>query len=121
MLKGALIGFGISILLLMIPIVHFVAGPIGPFIGGFVGGGVARATPGRAVGIGLLMGLFMAGPAILLALLAQTLSLSDKAQDIFTYVAIGIVFWAGLLGTLGALVGGRSHGRVVVVRRRRWG
>ena len=67
------------------------------------------------------VGLFMAGPAILLALLAQTLSLSDKAQDIFTYVAIGIVFWAGLLGTLGALVGGRSHGRVVVVRRRRWG
>ena len=64
MVKGALIGFGLSILLLLIPIVHFIIGPLGPLIGGYVGGGVARATPAQALGIGLLMALFMAAPVI---------------------------------------------------------
>ena len=111
MLKGALIGFGISILLLMIPIVHFIAGPIGPFIGGMVGGGVARANAAQAVGIGALMGLFMAVPAIVLAVISQAYadSLPDWAERLFTFVAIGLVFWAGILGTAGALFGGRAN------------
>ena len=121
MLKGALIGFGISMLLLMIPIVHFIVGPIGPFIGGMVGGGVARANAAQAVGIGALMGLFMAGPAIVLAVISQVYadSLPDWAERLFIFVAIGLVFWAGILGTAGALFGGRAHGRVLV-RRVRW-
>ena len=119
MIKGALIGFGISILLLMIPIVHFVAGPIGPFIGGFIGGGVARATPSKAVTIGLLMGLFMAGPAVALVLLVRVFSSPDWVENVVTFVAVAMVLWMSVLGTLGALFAARSR-RFTAVRRPRW-
>ncbi len=112
-------GFGISILLLLIPIVHFIAGPIGPFIGGFVGGGAARATPPTALGIGLLMGLFMASPILLLILILQALDAWESGQNILAYVALYVAIWAGALGTLGAFFGGRSSGRVIVIRRTR--
>ena len=112
-------GFGISILLLLIPIVHFIAGPIGPFIGGFVGGGAARANPPTDLGIGLLMGLFMASPILLLILILQALDAWESGQNILAYVALYVAIWACALGTLGAFFGGRSSGRVIVIRRTR--
>ena len=50
MVKGVLIGFGIMIILALIPIVHFAGIPFGPFIGGYYGVSAARdsaASPGR--------------------------------------------------------------------------
>ena len=50
MVKGVLIGFGIMIILALIPIVHIAGIPFGPFIGGYYGGSAARdsaASPGR--------------------------------------------------------------------------
>ena len=112
-------GFGISILLLMIPIVHFITGPIGPFIGGFIGGGAARATPLKALGIGLLMGLFMASPILFLILILQSLETWDSGRNILTYVALYVAIWSSSLGSLGAFFGGRSSGRVILIRRMR--
>lgn len=116
MLKGAIIGFGVSIILLMIPIVHFIVGPIGPFIGGMIGGGVARANAAQAVGIGALMGLLMGGPAIALVVISQAFadSMPDWLEHLLIFLAIGIVFWAGLLGAAGAFFGGRTHNRALV-------
>ena len=37
MVKGVLIGFGIMIILALIPIVHIAGIPFGPFIGGYYG------------------------------------------------------------------------------------
>ena len=50
MVKGVLIGFGIMIILALIPIVHIAGIPFGPFIGGYYGVSAARdsaASPGR--------------------------------------------------------------------------
>ena len=67
MVKGVLIGFGIMIILALIPIVHFVGIPGGPFIAGYYGISAARdstASPGRkalAFGVwtGVLIGLVL--------------------------------------------------------------
>ncbi len=120
MVKGALIGFGLSILLLLIPIVHFITGPLGPLIGGYVGGGVARATSAQALGIGLLMALFMATPVILLVLVLQYLAIWESAQGVLTSASAILAVWAGLLGTVGAYFGGRASAssRVIIIRRR---
>lgn len=123
MVKGALIGFGFSILLLMIPIVHFITGPLGPLIGGYVGGGVVRATPSQAIGIGVLMAFFMAAPVLLIAIALQALAIWESGQGILNAVAGILAIWAGLLGTVGAYFGGRSSGSsgVIIIRSRRFG
>ena len=121
--RGAIIGVGLSILLLLIPIVHFIVGPFGPLIGGYVGGGVARATPGRALGIGVLMAFFMAAPTFLTALALDSLGVWASAQEILTWVAGILAVWAGLLGTVGAYFGGRASGSsgVIIIRGGRFG
>lgn len=123
MVKGALIGFGFSILLLMIPIVHFITGPLGPLIGGYVGGGVVRATPSQAIGIGVLMAFFMAAPVLLIAMALQALAIWESGQGMLNAVAGILAIWAGLLGTVGAYFGGRSSGSsgVIIIRSRRFG
>ena len=37
-----MVGFGIMVTSLVIPIVHYVAVPLSPFIAGFIGGGIAK-------------------------------------------------------------------------------
>ena len=123
MVKGALIGFGFSIIMLLIPIVHFITGPLGPLIGGYVGGGVVRATPSQALGIGVLMAFFMAAPVLLIAIALQSLAIWESGQGILNAVAGILAIWAGLLGTVGAYFGGRSSGgsSVIIIRSRRYG
>ena len=110
MVKGAFIGFGVTLIALAIPIIHFISGPIGPFIGGWIGGAKAYTTPGRAIGLGLLMGLLMASPVIGTIVLSIFISgiISDDMRKILCFVAIGLSIYTGLLGTLGALLGGRQ-------------
>ena len=117
--RGAMIGFGLSILLLLIPIVHFITGPLGPLIGGYVGGGATRAAPHQALGIGILMGIFMATPVFLVALALQSLQIWESAQGVLISAAGLLGLWAGLFGTVGAYFGGRAggSGRVIIVRR----
>ncbi len=122
MVRGALIGFGLTILLLLIPIVHFIVGPLGPLIGGYVGGGAARATPPQAFGIGALMAFFTATPIILVALALQALQIWESAHDILATLAAVLAVWSGLLGTVGAYFGGRSstdrggRGGVIIIQ-----
>ena len=60
MIKGVFIAFGIMVVCLLIPLVHFVAGPASPFIGGYIGISSARAdsrsTLVRSITFGLLLG-----------------------------------------------------------------
>ena len=63
MLKGVLVGFGIMLAAIPIPIVHFIAVPLSPFIAGFIGSGVAKIDQNEIVKFGGLMAGLMVIPA----------------------------------------------------------
>ena len=113
MLKHALLGFAISLACLLPPIVHFVTGPLGPLIGGWFAGSKHRADPGQAMGIGVLMGLFMALPVgVVLAIDKLAPSLNSWIEsDILAVVGIVILGYTAILGSLGAMIGGWMVGR----------
>ncbi|MBM3940031.1 MAG: hypothetical protein FJ318_03880 [SAR202 cluster bacterium] len=60
--RGALIGFAVTVGLMLIPIVHFSSGPIAPFVGGFVGGSKSGVTDSQALALGGLIALYMVAP-----------------------------------------------------------
>ncbi len=108
MLKGALIGFAIALACFLPPIIHWVSGPLGPLVGGYIGGAKARARGVQALGVGFLMALFMVLPLAVLLLVgsvAQTM-LPRGVQSILEVVAIVIVLYTGVMGSMGAAIGG---------------
>ena len=110
MVKGALVGFGVALLMLLPPILHFITGPLGPLVGGFFGGSRAKATVPVAVGVGLLMALFMAAPVGGLVLLGTAFDITflpRSVRDALSLVGIVIVVYTGVMGTVGAVIGGR--------------
>ena len=109
MLKHALLGFVISLACLLPPIVHFVTGPLGPLIGGWFAGSKHRADPGQAIGIGVLMGLFMVLP--LAAMLAFYNLLLSLENDLLLIIGIVMLGYTTVLGSLGAMIGGWMVGR----------
>lgn len=114
MLKGALVGFGVALLMLTPPIVHFVTGPLGPLVGGFFGGSRAKATLPKAAGVGLLMALFMVAPVGGLVALGTVFDipfLPQSVLDALGVVAVVIVVYTGMMGTVGAVIGGRVAGK----------
>ncbi len=95
-------------LMLLPPILHFLTGPLGPLVGGFFGGSKAAASPQQAAGIGVLMGLFMAAPIVgLVAFGAVVTSLLPQAVgDALALVGVIIVVYTGVMGSIGAALGG---------------
>ena len=61
MIKGVFIGLGVVIVLAIIPVVHFVGVPAGPFIAGYFGISAARDYPGTPVRKSLVFGLWLGG------------------------------------------------------------
>lgn len=61
MIKGVFIGLGVVALLALIPVVHFVGVPAGPFIAGYFGINAARDNPGTPVRKALVFGLWFGG------------------------------------------------------------
>ncbi len=108
MLKGALIGFAVALGMLLPPILHWVTGPLGPLVGGFFGGSRARLKPAHAPIMGLLMGLFMAAPLSLLIAVGSVADslLPDGLRSVLGVVAVVIVLYTGVMGSIGAAIGG---------------
>ncbi len=107
MLKGALIAFGIMLVSIPIPIVHFIAVPLSPFIGGFVGGGIARADEERIIWFGLLVAGLMAIPAVATGLVlafADSGSVLGANRTLLIVFAAAIVPYAWFGVTVGALI-----------------
>ena len=107
MLKGALIAFGIMLVSIPIPIVHFVAVPLSPFIGGFIGGGIARADEERIIWFGLLVAGMMAIPAAAIGLFlvfADSGSVLGASRTLLIAFAAAIVPYAWFGVTVGALI-----------------
>ena len=105
MVKGVLLGFGIMVILALIPIVHFVGIPFGPFIGGYFGitaaGGYSSAPAKRALVFGGLLGsiifLTSATAAIVLTLL------TDLNPWLIWPPVAGFTFYTSSMGALGAM------------------
>ena len=78
MVKGVLIGFGIMIILAVIPIVHIAGIPFGPFIGGYYGISAASdstASAGRkALLFSLWTGVLMGVVLVIAAAIATAVS-----------------------------------------------
>ena len=78
MIKGVLIGFGIIIILALVPIVHIAGIPFGPFIGGYYGISAASGSPGspgrKAMIFGVWTGLLMLIVLVVAAAVATALS-----------------------------------------------
>ncbi|HIF73238.1 MAG TPA: hypothetical protein EYQ61_11880 [Dehalococcoidia bacterium] len=66
MLKGVMVGFGIMIASLVIPIVHYVAVPLSPFVAGFIGSGIAKIDEDGIVKFGGLMAGLMLIPTVMM-------------------------------------------------------
>jgi len=67
MLNGVLVGFGIMIASLIIPVVHYIAVPLSPFMAGFIGGGIAKIEEDGIIKFGGLMaGLMLIPSAVFL-------------------------------------------------------
>ena len=107
MVKGVLIAFAIMVVLALIPIVHFVGIPFGPFIGGYFGITSASGNPrSRAINaliFGVLLGLlvFLVSAAVA-AILTALLGLNS----IMIWVWVGVVvftFYTSSMGALGAM------------------
>ena len=113
MFKGALIGCGVALLMLLPPIIHFVSGPLGPLVGGFFGGSRARASLVGAVGVGFCMSLFMAAPIAGLVVLGSVtdLPLPQNIRNVLVYAGIIVVVYTGFMGTVGAAIGGATARR----------
>ena len=107
MLKGAIIAFAIMLVAIPIPIIHFIAIPISPFVAGFVGGGIAKADEAKIIWFGLVVGGLMILPAVAILLYWQ-LSDADRllgAPTLFwAIVGFAIVPYTWFGTTLGALV-----------------
>ncbi len=107
MLKGALVAFAIMLVAIPIPIVHFVAIPISPFVAGFIGGGIAKADEMKIVWFGLIVGALMLIPSAAIITYWQV-SDAEKLLGAPTWfwalVGIAIAPYAWFGATIGALV-----------------
>ena len=52
MFKGVMVGFGIMLASLVIPVVHYVAAPLSPFVAGFIGSGIANINQDGVIKFG---------------------------------------------------------------------
>lgn len=107
MLKGVITAFAIMLVAIPIPVVHFIAIPISPFVAGFVGGGIAKADEMKVVWFGLIIGALMLIPAAVLIVYGQ-ISDAEKLLGVPTSLwaiigfAIAPYAWFGV--TIGALI-----------------
>jgi len=93
MIKGVLIAFGIMIGCLLIPLVHFVAFPASPFIGGYFGIKFAQVPRESYAAKCLLFGALLGSLLLILVSLAAALvvALSDLGQRFLVIIWIGVV------------------------------
>ena len=118
-LLSGLMGFAISVGCLLPPILHFITGPLGPFIGGFAGGMKARANGKGAIAIGLTMGICLSLFLLLIGSLLLSFQVSlpeamnkmlggDSLASVSLLPIVLIPFsFASILGTIGAYFGGK--------------
>jgi hypothetical protein len=110
--KSSAAAVGISLLCFLPPLVHFISGPLGPFIGGFIVGMRRKVTAQEGLLIGIGMGVLF-GIIGLLGVVAAEL-LSPGTIQMYSPLPIPVVWliplipmiYAGFLGSCGAVLSG---------------
>jgi hypothetical protein len=108
MLKGVMVGFGIMIASMIIPIVHYVAVPLSPFIAGFIGSGVAEIDEGGIVKFGGLMAAFMLIPAVVMLIVKFVVGVDEIIGIpimLGVWVSLALIPYTWFGATVGALGG----------------
>ena len=108
MIRFSLTGFGITLICVLIPLVHFVSGPLAPLIGGWFAGNKLRANTTQSFILGISMGLLMIIPlsAIMLVNISYETLIPLNNQSIRNLSLI-ILVYVSILGSLGSILGGR--------------
>ena len=109
MIKGVIVGLGVVLLLALIPVVHFIGVPFGPFIAGYFGVNAARdhpGTPGRkALAFGLWLGAAV-GVVVVLAAVVVTI-VGDFAYPFLLWGGVVVAtFYYASMSALGAWYSG---------------
>jgi len=114
LLKAVGLGFLVSFVCAIPPIIHFVTGPIGPALGGFIAGGRSEASGSDALliggGMSLCWGTLVVFASVVLYLLASSVD-PRMFGEILAKVPIALVIimvYAAVMGTIGALIGGHQ-------------
>ena len=108
MIKGVFLALGIMFVSLLIPLVHFVAFPISPFIGGYFGIKFAQVPRESYAAQCLLFGTLLGLLLLILSSLASVLvvNLFDNGQRFQTIIWIGVgvlTFYTASMSALGAM------------------
>ena len=109
MIKGVLVGLGVVVVLAIIPVVHFIGVPFGPFIAGYFGINAARdhpGTPGRkAMAFGLWLGALV-GVVVVIAATIVTV-VGDFAYPFLLWGGVVVAtFYYASMSALGAWYSG---------------
>ena len=108
MLKGALVALGIMVICAAIPIVHFVAFPISPFLGGYLGIKKVKVPKEsyalKCLAFGGIVGLFVLMIAALLALFVSNAFPWSERLGRFIWIVVGVLgLYASSMSALGAM------------------
>ena len=110
LISAVLMALAVTVLLLIIPVVHFVSGPIGPFVGGFIGIGRWKDRPESAFAAGLAFGFVLWLQLALVAAVAMVILafatgvISGGTGALVIGAVVGGVFYITILATAGAVV-----------------
>ena len=114
MLKGVLVGLGIMVVCWMVPIAHFVLGPLGPFIAGYFGISYADDRDESDAALALRYGLTLALASFVpvglvvggLAAASQVWGWFDFSARVIALIGIGAAIfflYTGSMACLGAM------------------
>ena len=109
MFKNALIGFLISIICALPPLIHFISGPLGPFIGGWIAGTRSKANLEQSISIGLIMGALFLAPVLFITTFSSSISPIENLDLDTTmglFLGLAIMFYVVILGAIGSAMGG---------------
>lgn len=111
MIKGVLVALGIMIVSALIPIVHFIAVPVSPFIGGYFGVSFARSGSDSSASYalkGLKFGSLLGLVVLLVSGIAAAVFMFgfEQSQRVLVIMWIGVglfTLYTGSMSALGAM------------------
>ena len=105
MFKGLILGLVVVLVLAVIPVVHFVGVPAGPFIAGYIGINAARdhpGTPGRkALVYGIWMGVLVGAITVIAAVIVTLIGAFAYPYLLWGGVIV-VTFYYSSMSALGA-------------------